>query len=61
MEKIAQSERSLQLLLRGMTGGNLAERDRLLQYTVGQFYQELSLFLEETAKKKKHLDQLKQK
>lgn len=41
-----------------MTRGVLSERDRLLNYTVGEFYQELSLFLEETSKKKKHLDGL---
>jgi hypothetical protein len=48
----------MQLLIRGMTEGVLSERDRLLQYTIGEFYQELSLFIEECDKKKKYLDSL---
>lgn len=30
-----------------MTNGVLSEADRLINYTVGEFYQERSLFLEE--------------
>lgn len=45
-------------MIRTMTKGVLSERDRLLNYTVGEFYQELSLFLEEASRKKKHLDGL---
>lgn len=48
-------------MLRAMANGSIAERDRLLQYTVGEFYQELSLFLEECAAKKKELDKLKER
>jgi hypothetical protein len=44
--------------MRGMTEGVISERDRLQQYTIGEFYQELSLFLEECAKKKEHLEKL---
>lgn len=44
-----------------MTKGVLSERDRLLNYTVGEFYQELSLFIEETDKRKKHLEGLTKK
>lgn len=55
---IAQNERKLQLTLRAMTNGVITERDRLLQYTVGQVYQELSLFLEETARREKQLKEL---
>jgi len=51
----------MQLMLRGMTEGVLSERDRLLQYTVGEFYQELSLFLEECQRRKKELEDLKTK
>lgn len=58
---MAVHERKLQLLIRGMTDGVLSERDRLLQYTTGEFYQELSLFLEEGAKRKDYLDKLKTK
>lgn len=49
----------MQLLVRGITEGKLSERDRLLQYSVGEFYQELSLFIEETELRKKALDKLK--
>jgi len=44
--------------MRGITDGVLSERDRLLQYTVGEFYQELSLFLEEVERKEKQLKKL---
>lgn len=39
-----------------MTGGVLSERDRLLQYTVGEFFQELSLFIQETETRNKALE-----
>jgi hypothetical protein len=58
IDTIARHERKLQLLMRGMTEGVISERDRLQQYTIGEFYQELSLFLEECAKKKEYLDKL---
>lgn len=51
----------MQLLIRGMTDGVLSERDRLLQYTLGEFYQELSLFVEECEIKKKQLEKLTKK
>lgn len=44
-----------------MTEGVLSERDRLLNYTVGEFYQELSLFIEEGEVRKKYLDKLNKK
>lgn len=44
--------------MRGMTEGIITERDHLLQYTVGEFYQELSLFLEECERKEKQLKKL---
>lgn len=47
--------------MRGMTEGVLSERDRLQQYTIGEFYQELSMFIEEAEKKKKYLDNLNKK
>lgn len=47
--------------MRGMSEGRLADRDRLLQYSVGEFYQEMSLFIEEGARRKKYLDSIKQK
>jgi hypothetical protein len=56
---VAKHERKLQLLIRGMTDGVISERDRLLNYSVGEFYQELSLFIEEGEARKKYLDSLK--
>jgi DNA polymerase sigma len=44
-----------------MTEGVISERDRLLQYNLGEFYQELSLFIEEADARKKVLDKLKNK
>lgn len=61
IEEIARHERKLQLLIRGMTEGVISERDRLLQYSVGELYQELSLFIEEGEIRKKYLDSLKTK
>lgn len=37
----------MQLFMRAVTEGVLSERDRLWQYTLGEFYQEMSLFIEE--------------
>lgn len=47
------------MFIRSMTDGVLSERDRLLRYTIGEFYQEMSLFLEEQDVKKKQLDKIK--
>jgi len=49
----------LQLLIRCITEGVLSERDRLLSYSVGEFYQELSLFIEESEERKKAIDGMK--
>lgn len=35
------------LMQRTIVGGVLSERDLLLQYTVGEFFNELSLFIHE--------------
>lgn len=51
----------MQLLLRGMASGVPSERDRLLQYGVGEFYQELSLFIEEGERRDKQLKELRSK
>lgn len=42
--------------MRAMTGGVLSERDLLLGYTVGEFYNEMSLYIEEGEIRKKELD-----
>jgi hypothetical protein len=42
--------------MRTMTEGVLSERDRLFEYTVGEFFQELSLFITETENKNKAIE-----
>lgn len=41
--------------MRAVTDGDLANRDRLWQYTLGEFYQEMSLFIEENDIREKAL------
>lgn len=50
-------ERKTQLFIRAVTGGVISERDLLLKYTVAEFYNEMSLFIEETETKKKAYDE----
>jgi hypothetical protein len=45
-------------MLRSITGGVLSERDRLLQYTTGEYYQELSLFIQEVETKNREIEKL---
>ena len=59
MQKAANSERNMQLMMRSMTSGILSERDLLLQYSLGEFMQELSLFLQECEARKKELEKVK--
>ena len=47
LKQMGVAERKQQLFMRGMVGGDLQQRDRLYYYTIGEFYQEMSLFLEE--------------
>lgn len=53
---MADAERNFQLMMRSITAGVLSERDRLLQYTVGEMYQELSLFIQEQEIKARDMD-----
>lgn len=48
-------------MARSITGGVLSERDRLFEYTVGEYYQELSLFIQEIETKNKELEKLYKK
>lgn len=57
--RIEKANEKHQLFLRGMTNGSLSERDRLLTYTLGEFYQEMSLFITECELKEKELKKLK--
>lgn len=47
--------------MRSVTNGVLSERDRLLNYTIGSFYNEMSLFIEEQEKKEAYFRSLKRK
>jgi len=49
------------LMQRSMVSGVISERDRLLGYTVGEFYQELSLFIQEQEQKAKEYEKLNKK
>lgn len=51
----------MMLMQRAMVSGSISERDLLLQYSVGEFYQELSLFIQETEQKNKELEKIKNK
>lgn len=51
----------MQLMLRSITNGVISERDRLLEYSIGELYQELSLFIQETEQKNKELEKLNKK
>lgn len=55
------AERKMQLFLRSMTGGVLVERDRLLGYTIGEFYYEMSLFIEESEKREAEIEKMRTK
>ena len=57
----ANSERAMQLMARAISNGVISERDRLFQYTVGEYYQELSLFLQEVETKNAELEKLHKK
>lgn len=47
MKVFATYERKTQLFVRAITNGVLSERDHLLSYSIGEFYNEMSLFIEE--------------
>lgn len=49
----ARQERREQLFIRAVTNGVLSERDYLLSYTISEFFNERSLFIEESEKKMK--------
>lgn len=61
MQHSARGERREQLFIRALTGGVLSERDYLLSYTVGEYFQELSLFIEESEKRNKQMEEIRRK
>lgn len=48
-------------MARSITGGVLSERDLLFQYSIGEYYQELSLFIQEVEMKNKEIEKLGKK
>lgn len=51
----------MHLMARAITGGVISERDRLFSYTIGEFYQELSLFIQEQETKQKEYEKMNKK
>jgi hypothetical protein len=49
------------LMQRTIVGGVISERDRLLQYTIGEYFTEMSLFIQEIELKNKELEKLGKK
>ena len=47
VQKAANAERNMQLMARSIADGVLSERDRLFEYTTGEYFQEMSLFIQE--------------
>lgn len=45
-------------MARAITGGVISERDRLFEYTIGEYYQELSMFIQEVDQKNKEIEKL---
>lgn len=46
---------------RAIASGVISERDRLFEYSVGEYFQELSLFITEVETKNKELEKLNKK
>lgn len=47
--------------MRAVTKGDIIQRDRLLTYTIGEFYNEMSLFIEEKEREQKAIEEMKKK
>ncbi len=61
MAYVAREDRRLQLFLRAASKSVIRDRDYLLGYTIGEFYNEMSLFIEETETKVRHLEEMRRK
>ena len=61
LEKSAREQRRAQIFARAVTNGVPSERDLLLNYSVGEFYNEMSLFIEENEKRKEEIEKMKKK
>lgn len=45
-------------MARSITDGVLSERDRLFDYTVGEYFQEMSLFIQEVETRNAELEKI---
>lgn len=45
-------------MARAIAGGVISERDRLFEYTTGEYYQEMSLFIQERETENKKIKDL---
>lgn len=61
MERSAKEQRRAQLFARALTNGIPSERDLLLNYSVGEFYNEMSLFIEENEQRKNDIEKMRNK
>ena len=61
VERFRGNELKTQLFLRAVAGGVLSERDRLFEYTTGEAYQEMNLYLADNAQKAAAYNKLKEK
>jgi hypothetical protein len=51
----------MQLIARSITAGVISERDRLFGYSIGEYFQELSLFIQEVEQKNKEIEKIYKK
>lgn len=51
----------MQIMARSITAGVLSERDRLFEYSTGEYYQELSLFIQEVETRNAEVEKLYKK
>jgi len=61
VQAAAEAERNMQLMARSITSGVISERDRLFGYTVGEYFQEMSLFIQEVETRNAELEKLYKK
>jgi hypothetical protein len=48
---IGNNNDQLQMFMKAVTNNSLSERDLLLSYSIGSFYNELNIFLKQNKKK----------
>jgi hypothetical protein len=58
---VANSQRKMQMLMRVIAQDSITDRDRLLFYTIGEFYNEMSLYIEQQELRKKAIEESKRK